>query len=150
MRLRVRNRKDLYSGLIFMFFGGFFAIVARNYPMGSALRMGPSYFPTILGSLLVILGAIICARSLVSAGEKISPIGFRPLLLILSAVLVYGFLLDRLGLIIATISLVFISALGGHEFRLREVVILAALLVALSVGAFYYGLGLPFPLWPKL
>lgn len=150
MRLRVRNRKDLYSGLIFMFFGGFFAIVARNYPMGSALRMGPSYFPTILGSLLVILGAIICVRSLVSTGEKISPIGFRPLLLILSAVLVYGFLLDRLGLIIATISLVFISALGGHEFRFREVVILTALLVALSVGAFYYGLGLPFPLWPKL
>jgi hypothetical protein len=150
MQLRVKNRKDLYSGLIFMFFGGFFAVVARNYPMGSAVRMGPSYFPTILGSLLVILGAIISLRSLVGTAEKIDPIGFRPLLLILSAVLVYGFLLDRLGLIIATIALIFISALGGHEFHFKEVTILATFLVALSVGAFYYGLGLPFPLWPNL
>lgn len=150
MRLRIRNKKDLYSGLIFMFFGGFFAIVARNYPLGSAVRMGPAYFPTILGSLLVVLGAIICARSLFLDGEKINTIGFRPLLMILSAVMVYGFLLDRLGLIIATVALIFISALGGHEFRFREVALLTVFLVCLSVGAFYYGLGLPFPLWPNL
>lgn len=150
MRLRVKNRKDLYSGLIFVFFGGFFAVLARNYPMGTALRMGPSYFPTILGSLLVILGVIIALRSLVVAGEKISPIGYRPLLLILTAVIVYGLLLDHLGLVIATVALVFISALGGHEFHFKEVLILTALLVALSVGAFVYGLGLPFPLWPNL
>jgi hypothetical protein len=150
LQLRVRNRKDLYSGLIFLFFGGFFAIVARNYPMGTALRMGPSYFPTILGSLLAVLGVVIALRSLVVTGEPITPVRFRPLLLVLAAVLVYGFLLDRLGLVIATIALVFISALGGHEFRSKEVSVLAAILVALSVGAFAYGLGLPFPLWPRL
>jgi len=72
------------------------------------------------------------------------------LLLILGSVVAYGFLLDRLGLIIATVALIFISALGGHEFRFKEVAFLAAFLVALSVGAFYYGLGLPFPLWPNL
>lgn len=149
MRLRIRNRQDLYSGLIFIFFGGFFTFVARNYPMGSAVRMGPGYFPTILGSLLIILGAIICARSAVLDGPKISPVGFRPLLLILSAVMIYGFLLDRLGLIIATVALIVVSALGGHEFRIKEVAVLTAFLVALAVGAFYYGLGLPFPLWPK-
>lgn len=149
MQLRVRSHKDLYSGLIFMFAGGFFAALAQHYPFGSALRMGPGYFPTILGSLLVVLGAIICVRSFVMTGEKIGAIGFRPLLLILAAVLVYGFLLDRLGLIIATVALIFISALGGHEFHFREVAILALLLVLFSIGAFYYGLGLPFSLWPK-
>jgi hypothetical protein len=150
MQLRVRNWKDLYSGLIFLVCGALFTIVARNYPMGTALRMGPSYFPTILGSLLALLGVVIALRSLVVTGEPISPIRFRPLLLILAAVLLYGFLLDRLGLVIATVALIFVSALGGHEFRLREVLILTAILVALSVGAFVYGLGLPFPLWPRL
>ncbi len=150
MQLRVRNWKDLYSGLIFVFFGAAFFIVARNYPMGTALRMGPSYFPTILGGLLAILGVIIALRSLAVTGEPISPIGFRPLLLILAAVLLYGFLLDRFGLIAATVALIFVSALAGHEFRFKEVLILTVILVALSVGAFVYGLGLPFPLWPRV
>ncbi len=150
MQLRVRNWKDLYSGLIFIFFGASFFMVARNYPMGTALRMGPSYFPTILGGLLAILGVIIALRSLAVTGEPISPIGFRPLLLILAAVLLYGFLLDRFGLIAATVALIFVSALAGHEFRFKEVLILTVILVALSVGAFVYGLGLPFPLWPRV
>ena len=150
MELRVRNRKDLYSGLIFVFFGAFFFIVARNYPMGSALRMGPSYFPTVLGALLATLGVIIALRSFVITGEPISAIGLRPLLLILGAVLLYGFLLDRYGLIAATVALIFVSALAGHEFHFKEVLVLTVILVALSVGAFVYGLGLPFPLWPRI
>lgn len=83
MQLRVRNRKDLYAGLIFIVFGALFAVIARDYPMGSALRMGPAYFPIILGSMLVVLGAIIAARSLFIKGEPIPPFGYRELALIL-------------------------------------------------------------------
>lgn len=148
MRLRIRNRKDLYAGLIFVVFGALFAIIARDYPMGSALRMGPAYFPTILGSMLVVLGAIIAARSLFLDGEPIPPFGYRELALILGALILFGTLLDHVGLIISTVILIFLGSLAGHDFRVKEVAVLSAVLVVFALGVFYYGLGLPFHIWP--
>ncbi len=148
MRLQVKNRKDLYAGLIFVAFGALFAIIARDYPMGSALRMGPAYFPTVLGTMLVVLGAIIAARSLFLTGEPIAPFGYREIGLILGALILFGALLDHLGLVISTVVLIFLGSLAGHEFRVKEVAVVAAVLVALAVGVFYYGLGLPFHIWP--
>ena len=149
MSTKIKCRKDFYSGLIFIGFGAFFFILARGYPMGSLLRMGPSYFPTVLGGMLIALGLFIAARSLFILGDSINTIYFRPLLLVLGAVVVYGELLDRAGLIAATVALIFMSAFAGHEFRFKEVVILAATMAALAVGAFVYGLGLPMKLWPE-
>jgi putative tricarboxylic transport membrane protein len=149
MRVRVRNRKDLYSGLIFAAFGALFAIIAHDYPMGSALRMGPAYFPTILGTLLVVLGIIIAARSLFLEGEPIAPFGFRELGLILGALILFGTLLDHLGLVISTVILIFLGSMAGHEYRTKEVAVLAVVLVAFALGVFYYGLGLPFHIWPE-
>jgi hypothetical protein len=149
MRFKVMNYKDLYSGLIFVAFGALFALIARNYPMGTALRMGPAYFPTILGSLLIVLGVIIAARSAVVKADTVEPIGFRELGLILGALVLFGLLLDHVGMVISTVLLIFVGALGGHEFRTKEVAILAAILTALAVGVFYFGLGLPFRLWPE-
>jgi len=148
MRFKITNPKDLYAGLIFIAFGVLFAVVARNYPMGSALRMGPAYFPTILGSLLVALGAIIAVRSAFVRGDAISPIGYRELLLVLGALVLFGALLDHVGLVLSTILLIFLGSLAGHEYRTREVMVLSVVLCALAVGVFYYGLGLPFRLWP--
>jgi putative tricarboxylic transport membrane protein len=149
MRVTVKNRKDLYSGLIFVVFGALFAFIARDYPMGSALRMGPAYFPTILGSLLVILGAIIAARSMFLEGEPIAPIGYRELGLILGSLILFGLMLDQIGMIISTTVLIFVGAMAGHEYRTKEVIVLAAVLLAVAVGVFYYGLALPFTLWPR-
>lgn len=149
MRLRVTNPKDFYAGLIFIGFGSMFAFIARNYPMGSALRMGPAYFPTILGSLLVILGAIVAIRSAFTKGDSVDPLGYRELALILGSLVVFGALLDHVGLIISTTLLIFIGAMAGHEYRTKEVAVLTVLLVVVAVGVFYYGLGLPFRLWPE-
>ncbi|MBI5967269.1 MAG: tripartite tricarboxylate transporter TctB family protein, partial [Deltaproteobacteria bacterium] len=64
MRIKIRNPKDLYAGLVFIFFGVFALLMARSYPMGNAMRMGPGYFPSILGGSLALLGLVVAARSL--------------------------------------------------------------------------------------
>jgi putative tricarboxylic transport membrane protein len=147
--MRIKSPKDFWSGLMFMGFGLFAAVWAvTHYQMGSAVRMGPAYFPAVLGGLLAVLGLIIFLGSFVMEGPKVPPIHFRPLVMITIGVLLYGYLMKPAGLVISTAALVVVGALGGHEFRWKEVVILAVLLIIFSVLVFVKGLGLPFPLWP--
>ena len=81
--MKIVNGKDFWAGFMFIAFGAAFMIISRNYPMGSALRMGPAYFPTVLGGLMAILGAIVFVRSFVSKIEtSLKIIEFRPVLLI--------------------------------------------------------------------
>lgn len=149
MKTRIRNGKDFYSGLIFILFGGFAAIGARGYPLGTAGRMGPGYFPTVLGSLLILLGLVISARSLLGTeGGLIKGWAIRPLVLVLGAVVAFALIVERLGLVLAMVALIFVSCLGGTEFRLREVVALFLVLAAMAVAIFAYGLKLPFRVWP--
>jgi len=149
--MQIHNPKDFYAGLLFIAVGLAFAIVATNYPLGTAVRMGAGYFPLILGGLMAVLGAIIALGSLRSGnkGEPVPAFAFRPLALLLAAIVLFGVLVQPLGLILATFVLVFVGALGGGEFRLTEVAILAVALVIMAVGIFAYGLGLPFQLWPS-
>ncbi len=150
MVLRIKGPKDFWSGLIFTGFGVAFVAVARNYPLGSALRMGPAYFPTLVGGMLAILGVVLIARSMFSAGEAVGYIGLRVLVLVLGALVLFGYLLDYTGLVPAIVALVFVSSAGGHEFKWWEVSILSVALVVMAVGIFYYGLGMPLDLWPQL
>jgi hypothetical protein len=150
MSMHIKAPKDFWSGLIFTVFGVGFVAVARSYPIGSALRMGPAYFPTLVGGLLAILGVVLVARSTFSAGEAVSHIGLRALILVLGALVLFGYLLDFTGLVPAIVALVFVSSAGGHEFKWWEVSALAAVLVVLAVGIFYYGLGMPLNLGPQL
>jgi hypothetical protein len=149
--MKIHNPKDFYSGLMFLAVGLAFAIGATNYPIGTAVRMGAGYFPLILGGLMAVLGLIILLGSLRAAnpGEPVSAFAYTPLLLILGAIVLFGVLIQPLGLVGATIVLVIVGALGGGEFHLKEVAVLAVVLVAMAVGIFYYGLGLPFHLWPE-
>lgn len=148
MKIGIRNSKDFYAGILFIFFGIFTAVIGRDYPMGTSWQMGPGYFPFILGSLLAVLGFVVSARALWVGSTRIMPWLFRPLLLVLFAVLAFAVLVERLGLVFATIALVVISCLAGWEFRLLEVAILSIVLAALAVGTFVYGLGMPLNIWP--
>jgi hypothetical protein len=149
--VRIRSPKDFWAGLMFIGFGLFFALWAATfYRLGTSLRMGPAYFPTVLGALLAVIGLVILFRSLAVKGEKIATLHFRPLSLVLGGCIAYGYLMGPAGLIVATAALVVISAMGGHEFSWREVAILAAALIVLSVLVFVKGLALPFPLWPAM
>ena len=147
--MKIKSPKDFWAGAMFMAFGIFFVVVARNYQMGSAVRMGPAYFPTVLGGILAVLGAIVLGRSLVLRGEKVAAFYLRPLLFIAGSCLAFAYLLKPLGLVIASVAMIFISAFGGHEFKWREVAILSVVLVIFSVLVFVKGLTLPFPIWPE-
>jgi len=147
--IKIKSPKDFWAGLMFVAFGLFFMIGARNYRMGSAARMGPAYFPTMLGGLLAVIGGIVFFRALVAKGGKVSRVPLRLLFFITLSLLVFGYLLKPIGLVLALAILIVVSAFAGHEFRLREVLLLSVVLIILSVLVFAKGLGLPFPLWPE-
>ena len=147
--LQIKSPKDFWAGLMFLGVGLFFAIWAvTHYQMGSAVRMGPAYFPAMLGGLMAFLGLIVLSGSFAVQGPPMPAFHLRPLVMILVGNLLYGYLMKPLGLVISTVVLVFVAALGGHEFRWKEVTILSVILVLFSVLVFVKGLTLPFPLWP--
>lgn len=158
--MRIKSQKDFFAGLLYLVIGVAFAWGATHYSIGTAARMGPGYFPLVLGVLLAIIGAIVMMRALIVETPDGDPIGkwaFRPLFFIIMANFLFGILLGgipslgvpAMGLILAIFALVFVSALAGSEFRKLEVFILAALLAAGSWGAFVYGLKLQFQVWPS-
>ena len=147
--MKIKSPQDFWAGLMFIAFGIFFVVVARNYQMGTAVRMGPGYFPTMLGGIMVVLGAIVLFTSLTVKGAAVPKMSFKPIFFISLGLILFGYLLKPLGFIAAVIILVFVSAFGGHEFRAKEVGILTVVLVIFSVLVFVKGLTLPFPLWPS-
>jgi hypothetical protein len=146
--MKIKAPKDFWAGLMFLAFGLGFAWVAQNYQMGTAVRMGPAYFPTMLGGLLAVLGLVVFIQSFVVKGEGVSRFYLKPLILVLGGVVIFALLLRPLGLIIATCALILVAALGGYDFRWKEIVILAACLVVFALLVFVKGLGLPFTLCP--
>lgn len=146
--MKIRSPKDFWAGLMFVAFGLFFLVVARNYQMGSAVRMGPAYFPMVLGGILAVLGAIVIFQSLVIEGSKIPKLSFKPIFFISLSLVLFGYLLQPLGFVLSLVVLIFVSAFGGHEFKAREVAILTVVLILFAVLVFVKGLGLPFTLWP--
>jgi hypothetical protein len=148
--MRVKNKRDFWSGVMFVLVGLFFALFAQNYEMGTPQRMGPAYFPTILGGLLAVLGAFIAFKALrVDAGEgEIEKFHFGPLAAVLVGVVAFGALLRPAGLVVALLAMMSIASLGSHEMKLKELVPLTVGLVLLVLAVFIWGLGLTIPVWP--
>jgi hypothetical protein len=148
--VRIGNQKDFWSGVMFLVLGIGFVLLSQDYQMGTAQRMGPAYFPTVLGGLLAVLGLVIAIQGLRrnEVSGEIERLHFRPLLIVLGAVVLFGALLRPAGLVVALLVLIGLSSYASHEFRLREVIPLAALLVLLVLAVFIWGLGLVIPLWP--
>jgi hypothetical protein len=120
--------------------------IARDYRFGSALRMGPGFFPTILGGILIAFGVCIMAVGLRS-GEKIQgALSLRALIMLPLSLVLFGLLMEKAGFLPALAVLVFGSAASGREFRFLEVLLLTALLTVASAALFIWGLGLPYPL----
>lgn len=149
MAFRNRDRKDFNAGVMYIVLGAFFALYAKNYPMGTAVRMGPAYFPTVLGWMLVALGAILFVRSLFEH-EKEAPTKthWRPLVAILGAVVLFGVLIGPAGLVLASAVMMIAGSFGGWDFRWKEQLINAIVMTVACAGIFFYGLGLPFKLFP--
>jgi hypothetical protein len=198
--MKITNGKDFWAGVMFVAFGLAFVWWARDYAMGTSVRMGPAYFPTVLGGLLAVLGGVVLFRAFVSqihhplqvfpfklwriavglvlgvvayytqpgheaniawevghtllsglaVGLIFAAFGDRSLWVVLFSVVVFGYILKPLGLVAATVLLVFISAWGGHEFKWKEVAIMSVALAIFSVLSFVHGLGLPMNVWPAI
>jgi hypothetical protein len=147
----VLRNKDFLAGLIFLAFGlAAIAIADNDYPMGTAMRMGPGNFPVALGLILGLFGIFLAARGIGWPGKTPAPVAWswRPVTCIVASMLLFGFLMPRLGLVPALVAMFFVAALGGREFRWREVLVLTAVMTAFAVGVFVYLLKLPFQLFP--
>jgi hypothetical protein len=147
MQIRIRSQEDFWAGALFVVIGAAAAYLSRDYPIGSAMRMGPGYFPVVLSGLMILLGALLSLRALYVAGEGIGPWAWRPLLVLGSAFAAFGTLMDSAGFVPALLILIAGSALAGREFKLGEVLVLSAILTTLAVGIFVYGINLPYRLF---
>lgn len=143
--------RDVLTGLVFILIGGAFVLGAADYGMGSARRMGPGYFPVILGGLLVLVGALIAAKSLWRRRyEPIPRLYWRPVAALALSIVAFAVLIDRLGLIAACMACVLVSGFATHETRWKEIIFIALGMTAFSVIVFSLLLGLPFRLWVQL
>ena len=147
MKFDLRNNKDFLAGLAFIAIGVLAVVIARDYRMGSAMRMGPGYFPTVLGGILCLLGVYVMVRGIFSGAKVKGAWGWRPLALITLSIVLFGFFMDRLGMIPALAAMFFAAAAAGREFRFDEVLLLTVLMSFLAVGVFVYGLKLPYQLF---
>jgi hypothetical protein len=142
----IRSTKDFWTGLIYIFFGSSAVLIASDYGIGTALKMGPAYFPTILGALLVLIGIISLVRSFIQPGSPIGGFTFKGLLLVIASTLVFGLIVRGAGLVIALPALVIISAYASVDFRWGPSLALAAGLTVFCILVFLKGLGVPLPI----
>ena len=157
--MKIGSQKDFFSGLMFIVCGAAFGYGATNYSIGTGGRMGPGYFPLLLGTLLAILGVVITIKGLLAKtpdGDKIGKWAWKPLVFIIAANLLFGVLLGGLpsvgipamGLIAAIFGLVIVASLAGDGFNLKENLILSTILAVGSYAIFVMLLKLQFTVWP--
>jgi len=146
MRLEFLDNKDFWAGIVLIMTGAVALLIARDYAFGTMVRMGPGYFPTVLGALLVLFGIHVLVKGLRSADKIEAGWSPRALILLPLSLALFGLLIDRAGLLPALAALILGSAAAGKEFRLGEVVLLAAFLIAFCVAVFVWGLGRPYTL----
>jgi len=146
MKIELRNNKDFWAGIMLIVTGAASILIARGYPFGSTTRMGPGYFPSMLGVILVLFGTYVTANGL-RTGQKIAVhCSLRALIVLSLSLVAFGVLMTYAGFIPALAALTFGSASAGREFKFVEVLLLTLILTGLSVAVFIWGLGLPYPL----
>ena len=147
MKIPLHRNKDFLAGLMFIGIGGTAMIIARDYPFGSALRMGPGYFPTVLGGILLVFGLWVLIQGLLKQEPVRRTWSVRALIILPLTALVFGYMMEHAGFIPALLVLSVMAATASPQFRFLEQSMLAIGLTVLSVALFIYGLGLPYPLF---
>jgi Tripartite tricarboxylate transporter TctB family len=158
--VNIKSQKDFFAGLMFIIIGAAFAIGAYSYSMGEGARMGPGYFPRLLGALLAILGCVVLFKAMTVAtpdGDKVGSIAWKPLFCIIGANILFGICigglpvikLPALGMMVGIYVLTFVASLAAEQYKPVEVFILATVLAIISYLAFIVLLNLQFPVWPS-
>lgn len=148
--MSIRNKKEFLSGLLLVGFGLSALLIALNYRMGTAFRMGPGYFPVMLASLLILIGLIVGASALKPGEVKIPRVAWRPLIMVSGAVALFGLMLKGGGLLIATFVMVVVSRLARSDYTWLETILLGVAISVISAVVFYFGLRIQMPLLPTL
>jgi hypothetical protein len=141
-----RNAKDFWTGVIYLFVGSGAFILSRDYGMGTAVKMGPAYFPTLLSLLLMVIGVISVIRSFLKSGTPIGVVAWKGLLLIVASTLLFGMIVRGAGLILALPLLVIVSALASTRFSWKTSLLEAAGITVFCILVFLKGLGVPLPI----
>lgn len=145
--MKITNPEDFWAGIMFLIFGILAVYISQDYPMGSAMRMGPGYFPTYLGVLLIVLGTIVSLLSLKTEGERIRPFPWKPMFWLSLSFIIFAWGIDHIGFVPSLLGLIVCSAAAGQVFNVKEVLVLSVVLVASMVGIFIFGIELPYPLF---
>jgi hypothetical protein len=145
------RRKDVLAGLMFIGIAALGLWASRNYPIGTAVRMGTGYVPRLLCWILLALGLVVLVQGLRASAATLeqTPPVWRALLLVPAALLVFAYTIGPLGVVAATLLLVAVGGLAGQESRPLEVAGTGVLLVVLTLAIFVWGIGLPIPVWPE-
>jgi len=149
--VKIKSQRDFWSGLLFLLVGLAFAWGATEYNFGSSAKPGPGYFPFGLGILLALLGGLVLFKAVTiesPGGDPVGAIAWRPLLVIVGAIAMFGLALPKLGLVVTLPLLIFVSSLAGDEFHWKDALISAVVLTAGSWVIFVWGLKLTIPVWP--
>ena len=147
MKLRLLDNKDFWAGALLAAIGVAAVVLARDYPFGTSLRMGPGYFPTVLGVLLALFGGYFLVRSLRASETLDTNWSLRALIGLTVSLILFGVLIDRAGFVPALVVLIFGSAASSTEFKFREVLLLTAVLTVFAVVLFIWAIGLPYRLF---
>jgi hypothetical protein len=147
MKLKSISNQDAIAGLIFIALGAIGLIIALRYSFGTSVEMGPGYFPRALSIILIGFGAIIFIRGLRSSVTVEGIWAWLPLFFITLSIVLFGATIERFGLVPAVMLLIAASAYAGHEFKLREVSLLALIMAVFATAVFVWGLRLPYPLF---
>ena len=148
--MAIRNLKDFYAGLVFILFGTAAIVLATYYQIGTAAKMGPGYFPFLLGGVLTIIGIVTSLKSISGREGTGGKLFFRarPVIFVLSSVVLFGMLLRPLGLLLSTITLVIVSSAASDEFRKKEAIFNAFVLLGIVLIIFVFFLRFQIPVWP--
>jgi hypothetical protein len=146
MKLVLHDNKDFWAGLVFAGTGAAAIFIARTYPFGTTLRMGPGYFPRVLGWILILFGIYVMVRGLRRYEKIQGNWSVRALIVLPLSMVVFGVLMELAGFVPALAALIFVSAASGREFKFKEVLLLTFFLGLMSIAMFIWGLGLPYQL----
>jgi putative tricarboxylic transport membrane protein len=146
MKVALRNNMDFLAGLLMLVIGAGAFYMALDFPFGSALRMGPGYFPRVLAGILMAFGLFVLARGLVTGERVKGRWGFKPLAFIVASLIGFGLTMEKFGFFPALVVLFILASLASTEFNWKEVPILMLVMGAFAWVVFIWLLGLPYPL----
>ena len=144
--MKLPDSKDFWSGVMLIVIGAGAVFIARDYPFGTALRMGAGFFPVVLGVVLILFGLYFAMRGLHDSAKIEGSWSLRALVVLPLSFVAFGVLMEHVGFVPAMLALTIGSAAAGPEFRIGEVLALSVVLTALCVALFIWLLGLPYPL----